>query len=582
MAAALLAQRSKTATPDSAGGEHDKLDLLTWTMVYRRMLVPERPLDLAGHRYLVDIYGCRAQKLVLFKASQMGASEYAVSYVLHAADQRMATVLYVFPTDVAVSDFSSARIGPAIEASPYLGSIVVEGGASEGKRGADRVTLKRVRNRFVYLRGAQVDPKGNAKQLKSIDADIIVLDEVDEMDPRAPAIAHKRLGHSRIGEERWISTPTFTGVGVHAEWLKSDQREWFIRCEGCGAWQALTIDHVVEEWDQLGRPVRWHGQGEGQAWAACSECGKPINRMGQGQWVAAYPEREVAGFHLTRLFSPVADFAAIVANLATTDETKRREAYNQDLGLPYTPRGGQMTDELLDKCRREYGYGQIVPRIDPQTRLDTGAAAPVMGVDVGKVLHVVVRQRVASSDRAEWRQVWAGEVESWDELGRTIWRYGVERCVIDAMPETTKAREFQAQWTKDSGKPGGGTVWLAYYVDDSKKVETVTWKEVDGVVSVDRTRAMDEMYARFYSEPPEVTLPAGIRDVRDYYSHMKAPVRVLEEKPNGQRVARYVESGPDHLCHAEVYCSIAGVAPRPAAPVAASAGRAVSRAALGL
>ena len=101
--------------------------MLAWTERYRAMLKPDMPLDFTAHPYLVGLYACQAHEVVVYKAAQMGASEYAISYALHTADQRRATVLYVFPTDVHVSDFSSARIGPAIEASEYLASLVVDG-----------------------------------------------------------------------------------------------------------------------------------------------------------------------------------------------------------------------------------------------------------------------------------------------------------------------------------------------------------------------------------------------------------------------------------------------------------------------
>lgn len=149
-----LAQIEKQRRRAAEGGVVDdgRMDLLSWSAVHRCWLRPGQLFDLTQHLYLVDIYNCRAREVVIFKASQMGASEFAVSYALHACDQDRATVLYVFPTEGHVSDFSSARINPALEASPYLSKLVVSGGSGE-KRGADRVTLKRVRDRFLYLRG---------------------------------------------------------------------------------------------------------------------------------------------------------------------------------------------------------------------------------------------------------------------------------------------------------------------------------------------------------------------------------------------------------------------------------------------
>jgi hypothetical protein len=536
-----LAERARRA----AGRQQD---LLTWSIIHRANLKPGLPFNIVSHPYLAGIYQETAPVMVLFKASQMGASEYAVSYALQAADERLATVLYIFPTDTHVSDFSTARIGPAIEASRYLESVIVEGGAEGGKRGADRVTLKRVRDRFIYLRGAQVKPNGQAPQLKSIDADIIVLDEVDEMDPRAPAIAEKRLGHSSLAEQRWISTPTYAGMGIHAKWLESDQREWHVRCEHCGERQPMTIHQVVDAWDELERPLHWHD------YVACRKCRKALNRLAVGEWVPAYPGREIAGFHLTKLFSPTAQLPALVRALQTTDETKRREAFNQDLGETYTPRGGQITDAVLDACRREYAC-RPVP-----------GEKTWLGADVNKAINVVIRgpQHPETGERP---LRFAGEVESFETVGRLIRQYNVTRGVIDALPETRKARELQEDFAPRTRRAGmtvpdfaHGVLWLAYYVTQqagSKKAEMADWDDEEGRVTIDRTRALDATYARFYES--ENTLPGDAREILDYYAQLKAPVRTVEKDATGQPVARYVESAPDHYAHAENYVTIASM-----------------------
>ncbi len=533
LAAALLERRRRRV---------QGTDLLRWTIHHRRLLAPERPFDLAKHLYLRDIYNETARQVVVYKAGQMGASELLVSYGLHAADQRRATVLYVFPTDTHVSDFSSARIGPAIEASPYLASIVVEGSAAGGKRGANRVTLKRIRDRFFYLRGAKVDPQGQAAQLKSVDADVLILDEVDEMDPRAPSIAVKRLGHSDIGEIRWVSTPTYPSYGIHRKWLESDQREWHVRCESCGQWQPLTIHQAVLEWDQLERPVRWNGQDECTAWLACRRCNKPLNRLAPGQWVAAYPDRDLVGYHLTKLFGAVTNLRELVQALDTTDETERKEAFNQDLGEPYVPRGGQLTDEVLNDCRRDYAHGQAA------------GETTVAGCDVGKLLHVVIRGPV-DVETGAWPQRWAGEVEGFEALGYLLDRFGIKTLVIDALPETRKARDLQGAFAP-------GRVWLAYYPTQPvgiKKVQPIQWDEEEWTAHLDRTRTLDATFAGFYQGTS--TLPANADQVRDYYSQMKAPVRVLQDGPGGHKVAKYIEASADHFAHAENYCRAALSAP---------------------
>lgn len=529
--------RERAATPPT---------LLAWMLIHRKELAPGRPFDLDNHKFLRAIYQETAKELVICKSGQAGVSEYLVSYALYACDQRDATVLYVFPTDTHVSDFSAARLGTAIESSDYLSSIVVEGRAAMGgdmkirKRGADRVTLKRVRDRFLYFRGGQVKPTGQAPQLKSIDADVLIMDEWDEIDPRAPDIARKRLGHSRIAEVRAVSTPTYVGRGIHAEYLLTDQRQWHIRCDHCNHWQPLTLQSVVTEWDELDRPVAWHGQRENRAFAACAKCDSEIDRLRQGEWIAT-AQSERAGYHISKLFSPLHDPLTLLKPLQSTNETVRREGFNQDWGLPYRPRGGGLDDATLDACIRNYG-----PSVGESC---------YMGIDVGSVLNVVVRAR-PHPESGERRLLYTGEI-TWSQLA-SIWkRYKPLMTLIDAMPETEKAREFQAMAAR--------RIWLAYYPGEMKDEEPIRKNEDERYILMDRTRTLDETVDRFMTQ--ENTLPANARDIPHYYEQMKAPVRVIEQTPRGD-VARYVESSPDHYMHAENYCCAASLLARPGVALA--------------
>lgn len=517
--------------------------LLEWTEQKRPMLGPNRPFRIDNHLYLREIYESKAQEIVVMKASQMGASELLISYAAHTCDQRHGNVIYIFPTETHVSDFSTARLGPAIEASEYLSKIVVDGSGIGGLRGSDKISLKRIRDRFWYFRGGRVQTDGKAAQLKSIDADILIFDELDEIDQRAVALGRKRLGHAGegLGNVLFVSTPTYPGIGIHAEFLDSDQRYWFIRCDYCGERQHLEIEQVVEEWDDLGRPVVWHGQDEGRAWVACRECGHELNRLAQGEWVPKQPGHGRTGYHLSKLFSVQNQVQMIVNNLDTVDQDKLREAANQDLGLPFTPRGGSLDSERLDACRRSYAPGPDL------------FSTCYMGVDVSpKILHVVIR---TFQDRisGETRQLYAGEV-TWDHLPNIVKIYRPRVVVMDALPETTKAREFQALYPRN-------LVWLAYYPNfpqGNKKEENCIWNPNERTVSLDRTRILDEMFAGFYGMTS--TLPLSIRNVRDYYKHMVASIRVTDTNSHGEMITHYIEIGADHYAHAETYCLAASKA----------------------
>jgi len=536
---------SEKLCPDLFETEDDEpefvMGLLEWTREYRAFLAEDKPLDFETHPYLVDLYDLKAQRAVVSKAAQLGVSEWAVSYAIHAADQRRANVLYIFPSERTISDFSAARIAPAIEASPYLTGIV--NNRDGGRRGVDQTQLKRIRNRHLYLRGGMVKPDGRAPQLKSIDADVLIMDEFDEMDVRAPFIAAKRLGHSQIAEERMISTPSYPGMGVHAAFLQSDQRYWFVTCEHCGRKQRMTMAHLIKEVDALQRPTWWNGINEGIAYLACEKCGQELNRLGKGEWIAEHPSVPTAGFHMNKLFSPHVDLSDLIANLRTTDETKRKEAHNQDWGLPYKPKGGGIEDDILESCVRAYGMGV------------EGGERTVMGIDVGAVLHVVIRGPEDKETGVRPLR-FAGTVDEFEDVATLARRYRTKTIVVDANPETREARRFQEAL-------GRNIVWLAYYSlnhQGMKTEEPLKWNEEGKTLDVDRTRLMDEVVSRFVEQSN--ILPADAKNVPDYYKQLKAPVRLMTTRGStGIEIAHYVETGPDHYFHAEVYCALAGMRP---------------------
>lgn len=528
-------------------------DLLGWTIINRRMLAPNVPFRLENHLYLRGIYECGAQRMVIMKAGQVGVSEYAVSRAFFTCDVLGGNVFYVMPTDDDVSDFSQMRFTTALEASAYLRGLVSEAGDDKKRQQIDRVSMKRVGDNFIVFRGGRVDKEGKARQLKAVPADLVIRDERDEMDKRVREISNKRLGHSLLKQELDISTPSWVGSGIDVDWQECDQREWFVACPHCGLRQELLIEGVVVEWDGLARPVAWHGMDKGRAFVACLKCGKELDRLGRGEWVARFPGREVAGFRPTKLFSAQTELIEVVNNLRTTDEGRRKEAWNQDLGRPYRMTGTSINAEVLDKCRREYAHGPA------------GETLVFMGVDVGAVFHVVIRGD-ANGERGERRQLWAGIVDSTAAVVNLARLYRVSRMVIDGLPETRESRKIQ-------GALDRGIVWLAYYNLDSKYREDAQWNPAEGVVNADRTRSLDLTFSRFVEGMN--TLPAGIRGVADYYDHLQAPGRQMVES-GGRVVARYVEDGPDHFAHAENYCTLASLAP-PAVTVAKARPRVVSR-----
>lgn len=524
------------------------MPMLAWTLLHRCYIRPETPFTLHDHLYLIDIYNCTAQHVRIKKSGQSGLSELLVSLALHACDERKLDVLYLMPTHGDMQDFSQMRFEPAVQASPHLSRLLSGPGKVYGRsaRQADNVGTKIIGTNHLALRGASVQNTGGkaqkANRLKSVPADLVILDEYDEMKQDVLPLAIMRMGASPVKQEWLASTPSYPGVGIDAEWPKTDQREWFIPCPRCGKKQMITMDHIIIEEDSFGRPLKWHGQDEDRAYAACMRCGHELDHLAQGEWVARQFGKEIVGFHVTKLFSPQTPLIDIVKRRDTLDESMRQQAVNQDLGDVYEPRGGRIPMDMLRNCLRPYARGPLPP--------ETSQA--FMGVDVSpNGLHVIIR--APDPERpGERRLLLCEEVPSHYDVGRLIRLYNVSVCVMDAAPETTKSRELQADFRD-------GQIWLSYFPwtdAGSTNPDPIVWDAQKGIVNLDRTRVLDGMYGRFYDQ--ENTLPQDAEQIRDYFNHLRAPVRVTEQDRRGNRISAYREgSNPDHFALAETYCYVA-------------------------
>lgn len=441
------------------------------------------------------------------KPAQVGATELALNKLFWAVDVLKLDVLYVLPTSADASDFSAGRMNPAIEESERLSALFTD---------VSNVGHKRAGGRSVYIRGSQ-----KRSRLKSVPVDLLIIDEYDEATLTNIPLARARLDASSFKWELDLSTPTVPEYGIHSRFLESDKQEYYVKCPACNAWQKPTFqDNVAAD-----APEPYYH---------CAKCRRPVRNFWSmpGRWVAEEPAASLRGYRLSQLLSPTVTAAELVAASRKTAPEDVQEFYNSKLGEPFVVEGGQLTQQILDACR-DSAY----------TMPDIGEHC-TMGVDVGKHLHVRVSRWEADRKFA----VHIGTVERFEDLDRLMARYNVDRCVIDALPETRKSQEFADRFP--------GRVWTAFYtrIDPAK---VFVFNDQLRKVDVNRTLAMDAMFDRFLKRG--AVLPASVAVIPDYYEQMRASVRIVVKDAQGRPVPRYVEQGkPDHYAHAETYDEIAG------------------------
>lgn len=491
-----------------------------WTLAYRSI----RGESIQLPPYIRDLLRDPHPFLVIQKAAQIGISELLVSIALFAAATAYAGrghVLYLLPTAERAEQFSQVRIADAIAESPPLTALV--GPTEERPRLPDNARVRSVGAGTLYVRGGR-----EPASIRGIDADLVILDEADEMDERLIQEAFQRLGSSRAGRVIAASTPRAPELGINELYLRSDRRRYWLPCPRCGAAQPL-------EWD-----ANFSVDG-----IRCRErgCRAQLDVWAEGEWRAELPgNTDVRGYQLSRLYSPFADFRQMEWLADSPGLTAQREFINSVLGEPFEPPGGSLSSGELDAARREYSLP------------DNHVGPTWMGVDQGAVQHVVVRERAGQ----EWRLVFAGTLQRIADVADLARRFGVCSVVIDAAPSTHEAQDLIAACHAVDIR-----AYAAYYTRHDGRIEVLSRERR---VNIDRTFALDRMYAELRDGTR--TLPDNARDlggrIRDgrgeYYRQLTTPKRILEEDAHGTAVYRYHASRDDHFAHAEVYCLAAAEA----------------------
>src|SRR3989441_8451132 len=191
--------------------------LAAWSV--KRIRLDGRPFSFEAHEYLRAIYDDTSLHVVLSKAAQIGGTTWSILRSIHACQSGL-NVMYFFPTRTDVLEFSKSRVSPLLMDNPFLLRLMKD---------TDTAGLKRIGDAHLYLRGMQ-----STVGMKSVPADMIVFDELDEATPDAKALARERLAHSDYKRIIELSNPSLPAYGIDAAFQESDQRHWTLKCSSFG------------------------------------------------------------------------------------------------------------------------------------------------------------------------------------------------------------------------------------------------------------------------------------------------------------------------------------------------------------
>ena len=470
------------------------------------------------------LYKDNSKNITIEKAAQVGISEWAFCSV-YAFAMRGQIVLYVLPSDADRNLVVPRRIDRTIERVPFYRE-----NCATGRKASDMKSQKTLFGVDCMFLGSN-----SATAFFEKPADVLMIDEYDKCNHTNLVYAADRLASSPDPHVYKFGNPTISGYGIDAEYEKSDQKEWHLTCPHCQEVQPLTwFDNFVKETDGKWS-LRYPGSNDNDASAVCRKCCDPIDRLTPGKWIVQNPESNISGYHISRLFGDVR--SGIVSTLfdewleAQNDATKLQRFYNNVLGIPYDAKGSKITETDLSACVADYAMPL------------SSEGGTISGCDVGNALHV----HISLLENGVRRKLFVGTVSSFEDLSGLHNLYNVNRGVIDAMPETRKAREFC--------RSHSGWYMCRYFPTDN--TGDVKVDNVKREVQVDRTQSLDASHAAFVSK--HVLLPSDWRqlDSGDFVKQMTAPTRVVKETARGLRYVWDEGSKPDHHRHADNYECIA-------------------------
>ena len=513
---------------------------LFWAMTYH-VDTGGHPLEFRDVPYLVHLYrNIHAwEHFVAIKAAQVGITEMLYLNNLREAADGL-SVFYVFPKYELRNRFVSNRVIRTLKRVPFYRTKVQQA-AEIG--GTERMSLIHFGMGGIAFVGSNVED-----EFLEIPVDSATIDELDRCHERNLLMVPDRLKRSKYKFLRQVSNPTIEGHGIDLAYKDSSAGRWFLKCPHCGHW--FSPDFFVNVVEQTGpRSYRPRNQKqaelptEGDVPLLCDKCWKPVDRVGQGEWVYEHPANPVVGVRINQIVSPRTSLTELFREWrkAAGNKVKEQRFYNMVLGIAYNAEGAKIFNWQLDRCRRQY---QLPP-------VPTGGGIRVMGIDVGNPIHWVIRERSLEEDRRVLKMLAVGTAMDFSMLGAKIAEWNPKMIVIDADPELHEVSRLKKRFP---------TVWSCRFQNGLIELER---NKDDRHVRIDRTALLDMLPVTI--EDQTLILPWVEGETflgGEYYKQLTAPTRIYEENELHAEKSKFIwqeGSLPDHFFLSEAYCVLADI-----------------------
>lgn len=301
------------------------------------------------------------EEVVLMAAAQTGKSESGNNWVGYVIDNAPGPMLLVQPTVDNAKRYSKQRITPMILETPSLAAKVMD---NKSRDSGNTILEKEFPGGIMLMGGAN-----SAAGLRSMPIKYLFADEISnwpaDVDGEGDPLELAQARTTTFGRKRKVFKCSTPGIRytcrVETEFLKTDQRKYFVPCPHCGHEHILAWSNfIIPKGDDGKRqPTKAH--------MVCPDCGSVLEEynktdmLAAGRWIATAPENADptrVGYHISALYSPVGwkSWAKIAREwLEAQGNPQKLQAFaNNVLAETWEVKGDRISDNELAQRAENY------------------------------------------------------------------------------------------------------------------------------------------------------------------------------------------------------------------------------------
>ncbi|MBW9233557.1 phage terminase large subunit family protein [Leptospira santarosai] len=463
------------------------------------------------------------EDITFIKSGQIGYSLWALARIVRKIRKTNLKGGIFFPDDTSMKDFVQDRVDPFFSSQcPILKSELDEAYV-------DNTRIKKFGDATLAFRGTWTK-----RGTKTIDLDIVMLDEVDEHDEENIEFVSDRLLASVLN---WImrgSQSSFPNMGIHADFLRTDQRFRFLKCPSCG-----RQTNLVERW--LKDPISIFGFSDKEAlrnpnstnvFYACEnkKCGKKLDNQ-KGEYVAKTKSNR-RGYQCSQLFTPKTPFFFYSKLLDAVTSAKRKNLTISIIGWPYSSDEEQplQIDEI---CKWEGDQGLK----------DHSPYFTYHGADQGDTVHEVFGEPTLDG-RIRIIGLHKISVLEEERYAEHITKFSVLNGIIDALPNRN--------WSLRMALRFPDNLKIQYFTKKFREnSEVVLGANEVGVINVNRDDSLQDTVdaiknGLFIFPNPLLLSESDLKAYEEFKFHLTMLVREKGEDENGKPLWSFKKGVPNH------------------------------------